>query len=94
MDGETIQKLKENIAILVSRYETLKVGNAEMSEKIAVYESRIAEQDKTIEELKEKLDNLQLTLAFGGTLPEKTEAKRKISHLMKEIDKCISMLND
>ncbi|MCQ2138178.1 MAG: hypothetical protein MJY60_05685 [Bacteroidales bacterium] len=94
MDGGTIQKLKENIASLVSRYEMLQAGNAEMSEKIVRYESRIAEQDKLIKELNEKLDNLQLTLAFGGTLPEKTEAKRKIQHLMKEIDKCISMLND
>lgn len=94
MDGGTIQKLKENIASLVSRYETLQAGNAEMSEKIVRYESRIAEQDKLIKELNERLDNLQLTLAFDGSSPDRAEAKRKVSHLMKEIDKCMSLLND
>ncbi len=94
MNEQLIQRFKGNIAELIARYEALCQNSDEMAAKISEYEAAITEKDKTITELKERLDNLQLTLAFDGSSPDRAEAKRKVSHLMKEIDKCISLLND
>lgn len=95
MDEQLIQRLKDNVADLVSRYETMQARNAELTSRLSAYESSIDEKDKTIKELKERLDNLQLTMAFDGSSPaDRAESKKKIAHLMKEIDKCISLLND
>ena len=52
------------------------------------------EKDNTIKELKGRLDNLQLTLALGSSSPDRAEAKRKVAVLIKEIDKCMALLND
>ena len=41
-----------------------------------------------------KEDQLQLTNAFEASSEDVKEAKQKIGRLGKEIDKCISMLND
>lgn len=94
MNELLIEKLKNNIAVLISRYEILQAGNAEMAAKLAEYESVMNKQNEQIKNLEERLDNLQLTLAFDGSSPDRAEAKHKVAHLMKEIDKCISLLND
>ena len=49
---------------------------------------------KTIKELTEKLDRLQLTNAFKGSSQDIKEAKQRIAKIVREIDKCISLLND
>ena len=48
----------------------------------------------TIRELEKKLEKLQLIKAFGASSVDVKEAKQKINKIVREIDKCISMLND
>ena len=45
-------------------------------------------------ELEKKVNNLQLVEAFKSSSADVKEAKQKIARLVKEIDKCIALLND
>lgn len=92
--NEQIQGLKNRIGELVSRYEALSVKDRETSAKLAEYEKLIEQKDNTINQLKERLDNLQMTLALGSASPDRAEAKRKVAGLIKEIDRCMALLND
>lgn len=92
--NEQIQGLKDRIEQLVSRYEALCAKDKEAAAKLAEYEKLIEQKDITINQLKERLDNLQMTLALGSASPDRTEAKRKVAGLIKEIDKCMALLND
>ena len=47
-----------------------------------------------IEELEKKVELMQLGDAFKASSEDVKEAKRKIGRIVREIDKCISMLND
>jgi len=47
-----------------------------------------------IKELENKVNKLQLVEAFRTSSQDVKEAKQKIGKMVKEIDKCIAMLND
>jgi predicted nuclease with TOPRIM domain len=47
-----------------------------------------------IKELEKKVELMQLGDAFKASSEDVKEAKRKIGRIVREIDKCISMLND
>ena len=94
MSGQVLDELTAKIAELISRYEALRIREADLSERLERSEKLNIEKDNTIKELKERLDNLQLTLALGSSSPDRAEAKRKVAGLIKEIDKCIALLNN
>ena len=87
-----LEAVKQNIKRLIAAYESekaecerLRSALEQMAEKNKAYEKQIIE-------LERQIDNLKLTEAFmaGGT--DTASAKKKIDRLMKEIDRCISLM--
>ncbi len=90
-----IMSLKRKIEILMGRYETLRVDNSKLANEVATYKQTIEINNNKIKELQQKIDNLQFAAAFKHADDGNTnEAKRKIAKLVKEIDKCIALLNE
>jgi hypothetical protein len=56
-------------------------------------EQRIGTQRKRIEELEEKNKVLTMAKSLSDTSEGNLESKRKINELVREIDKCIALLN-
>ena len=52
------------------------------------------ELNRELERLREENKVLKMASAFKGDEDGVTESKRRISHLVREIDKCIALLND
>lgn len=94
MEISLADNLRKKIEEILSRYESLLAENEELSEKVYSYEKIIEDNKFKIEELTRRLDKLQLISAFDGDTSEKAETKRKISHMIGEIDKCIAMLSE
>ena len=94
MKTPQLESLKAGIAELLSRYETLRKEHAELSEK---WEDACAEIDRlqlTIKEQEERINKLQLDSAFSNASPDRAEAKRKVSRMIRQIDRCIELLDD
>ena len=87
-------RLKGHIERIISAYESAVFENKELKEKLATSQQELDNSKKTIKELTEKLDRLQLTNAFKGSSQDVKEAKQRIAKIVREIDKCISLLND
>ena len=49
-------------------------------------------ENKKITELERTIDNLKLADAFKAGNADNTEARKKIDRLIKEIDKCITLM--
>lgn len=94
METSAADNLRKKIEEILSRYESLLAENGELSEKVYSYEKIIENNNLKIKELTQRLDKLQLISAFDGETSEKADTKRKISHLISEIDKCIAMLSE
>ena len=81
-----IDELINNYNNLKAEYENLKTGNDTLK---AMHQEREAE----MKELEKKYDRIKLTGALLGDGENAIEAKRKITELMREIDKCIALLD-
>ena len=87
-----IEKLRQRIQELISAYETEKQEHNRLIselEKATMLNETYKEQ---ITELERTIDNLKLADAFKSGNADNTEARKKIDKLIKEIDKCITLM--
>ena len=87
-------RLKAKIEVLLSRYETLDRENAEIKARLARCEKELERKDTKLKELEKQTDILRLKEAFLGTSDDRTQARRKIARLIREIDACVNLLNE
>ncbi|NLX40331.1 MAG: hypothetical protein GXY75_00340 [Bacteroidales bacterium] len=85
--------MKSKIGRLIARCEKLEKENVRFSEKISALEATDAKQIYIIKRLKEQTERQQLIEAFGN-MPDRNEARKRVSALIREIDRCIDLLND
>ena len=89
---DMIEKLRQRIQQLISAYETERQERKRLESEL---EKTIVQNDtykKQITELERTIDNLKLADAFKAGNADNTEAKKKIDRLIKEIDKCITLM--
>lgn len=86
-----LEDLKQNIARLISLYETEKKRADSLSEALSKETETTAVLREQIAELNRQIDNMKLSEAFkaGG---DNAMAKQRIDKLIAEIDKCIRQL--
>ena len=94
MGQDLATRLKTKVEELVGRYETLARENADMKARLARCEKDISKKDLKIKELEKQIENLRLKEAFLGTTGDRTQAKRKVAKLIKEIDACVNLLDE
>ena len=88
-----LENLRKDIEKLISLYEAEKAERVKLQSLLA--ESRAENETcrKQIGDLEQQVNNLQLSQAFGAA-GDPGAAKEKIERLIKEIDKCISLLEN
>ena len=87
-----IDKVKERIQQLIAAYESERAQRRSLETELEKSESQNAEYRKQITELERTIDNLKLADAFKAGNADNTEARKKIDRLIKEIDKCITLV--
>ena len=87
-----LDKVKEKIQKLIAEYETERAERTRLESELEKSESQNREYRKQITELERTIDNLRLADAFKAGNADNTEARKKIDRLIKEIDKCITLM--
>lgn len=85
-------QIRGNIERLIAMYEAAKAENAFLKEEMEKRNIQIEDYRKQILELKDQIDNLKMRDVFLAGAGSGDEAKAKIDRMIKEIDKCISLL--
>jgi cell division septum initiation protein DivIVA len=88
-----LDTVKQGIRQLIAAYEKERMERIRLQTELD--ESRLQNEacKKQIIELERQIDNLRLTQAFtSSTSGSSPEAKKKIDSLLKEIDRCISLM--
>ena len=88
-----LSRLKNTIEVLISQYERITTDNIRLTKELSTYKTQIDEYKTTTAELEQKVNRLQLAEAFKASSLDTKEAKQKIGKLVREIDKCIALLN-
>jgi cell fate (sporulation/competence/biofilm development) regulator YmcA (YheA/YmcA/DUF963 family) len=89
-----LKGLKSKIELIISKYESSQAANAILSERLALCKQNFENSNNKVKELEQKIDNLQMIEAFKSSAEDVKDAKCNISKLIKEIDKCLALLND
>ncbi|MDZ7739024.1 MAG: hypothetical protein U5K32_08180 [Bacteroidales bacterium] len=97
MTGSEVEELillKGKVEKLLGRYEEVKKElYAERSEKVRLA-SNLHDKGEEIEELNKEYNKLQLSGAIKGDEESARLARKRINYLVREIDKCIALLNN
>lgn len=73
--------------------DSLKEENSRLMKEIEEREDAVFMLTEKIEGLEQKYSNLKFAKSFdSGSSEEKDEAKRRLSKLVRDVDKCISIL--
>ena len=85
-----LDAVKQKITQLLAAYESEKVESKRLREELEKSRTQNEIYKEQIKELERKIDNQRLAGAFLNG--DNTESKKKIDRLIKEIDKCISLM--
>jgi len=90
---QIIDDLKSGVSLLIDRLEKekkdqerLKISSQELQRKVHMLEARISE-------LEQKYSNLKIAKALITESGDVHDAKIKVNRIVREIDKCIALLN-
>ena len=86
------ETLRQSIRRLISLYETEKSERARLESELEKAQMQNETCKEQITELKKEIDNLKLKQAFMADSADNIQARKKIDKLIKEIDRCISLM--
>ena len=96
-----MKDLTSSIESLGKKADGLIKSHSDRAERIAQLEadkkklgSKIEDLNQELEKLREENKVLRMASAIKGDEDRVSESKRRISQLVREIDKCIALLND
>lgn len=88
-----VDELKEKIQLLKQRMDEHKNNYAKLASEYSELSERVSEQEKDIKQLKSENKTLKLAKAFVSDSEASQDAKLQINRIVREIDKCIALLN-
>ena len=89
-----IDEIKKKFQVLIKENQELANQNQSMKDQLNSINANEQNMVKEINELKEKYKILKMSKKLDGQETENsTELKLKINEMVKEIDKCIALLN-
>ncbi|MDR2292238.1 MAG: hypothetical protein LBE11_02030 [Prevotellaceae bacterium] len=89
-----LAELKKKINRLISLYETTNSEKDTVIKEKAELQAIINEKNNKIKELEKRIETLQLVNTFKTGSLDQREAKQKVERIVREIEKCIAMLNN
>ncbi|MDD4227619.1 MAG: hypothetical protein PHS40_01600 [Mariniphaga sp.] len=92
-DRLLLNDLNAHVKRLFQEYENLKNENKLLLDKLDILTGEIARIEQEKEKLKEKIENLNIANRLLAGNDKDGEVKKRINTFIREIDRCIALLN-
>lgn len=94
-DEKLIAEFELRMRQLMYLCDSLKEENVQLKQQLAARDFTINGLSLDVEQLKTKYDNLKFAKSFlSNDKDEMMEAKKRLSKLVRDVDKCIAMLKN
>ncbi|HLP75007.1 MAG TPA: hypothetical protein VK155_19040 [Bacteroidales bacterium] len=96
MSGQGYEELiilNRKLDEILARYSGLKTEIQDLKHANEELKAMLQEREEKLKELEIKYEKVKLTGALLGEGENAGEAKRKLNDLVREIDKCVALLN-
>jgi hypothetical protein len=91
---EAIHLLEKSLQNLLSNYEFLKRENEILLQNNTSLQKELLEKEQVLDILKKEFESLKIAKTIEGSSSNTKDTKLKINSLIKEIDKCITQLQE
>ncbi|HWV68945.1 hypothetical protein [Chitinophaga sp.] len=95
-----IQRVEERLHLLVKKLQQVQAENALLKEEVSIQQQELQQQQQAVQGLEERLQLMKIASTAQGTTTTiaedeafKKEIRGKINDYIKEIDRCIALLN-
>lgn len=89
----TIQRLYTKMESLIAKYEAMNEQHQLSLNRIEELSKELELQEQAIKQLEDKNKILKLSTSIQSEQGDNKAARKKINELVREIDKCIALLN-
>jgi predicted nucleic acid-binding Zn-ribbon protein len=90
---EELIVLNRKLDELLDRYNSLRNEVKDLKNGNDVLKAMLQDRDEKLKELEIKYERIKLSGALLGEGENAFEAKKKITELVREIDRCVALLN-
>lgn len=89
----TIAAIRTYVRKLIDENNQLRSQSSQNAEELGQLRDRVSSLEAQLAEQSEKEQVLRMAQSLGGEAADNSAAKRRINELVREIDKCIALLN-
>ncbi len=90
---EIVVQLEEKINLLVEKYESLRGENELLRSQISQLTEQLDNSSNEYSILQDEFEKLKVAKIIESTSDDVKETKLRINQIVREIDKCIALLN-
>ncbi|HBC78081.1 MAG TPA: hypothetical protein DEO60_05155 [Bacteroidales bacterium] len=90
---EELILLNNKLEELLKRYSDLRTKNRDLTKENDTLQRYLQERNEKFKELETKYERIKISGALMGDGEGAIEAKKKINELVREIDRCVALLN-
>jgi len=91
---ELINAFEFKLRKLMSEYRSLQDQNAELKAELNRKHTDLMMAHQEVLELRKNYDHLRIARNLGVTDEDRNESKQRINKMVREIDKCLALLNE
>ena len=91
---ELIRAFEIKLRKLISEYKSLQAQNAQLKADLERKQTDLMLAHQEVLELRKNYDHLQTARNLGVSETEKAESKQQITKMVREIDKCLALLDE
>tara|TARA_B110001454_G_scaffold75969_1_gene73521 strand:+ start:213 stop:497 length:285 start_codon:yes stop_codon:yes gene_type:complete len=89
-----VENIEKKVSKLIQLYQSVQKEKEEILTENNKLELDLSDKEKTIKRLEEKIKLLRITKSVSAQDDERNkESRQKINEYVREIDKCIALLN-
>lgn len=90
---DIIVRLEEKIDLLIERYRAEKEDNNMLRGQISQLSDQLNHSSVTYSTLEDEFDKLKMAKTLEASTEDVKQTKLRINQIVREIDKCIALLN-
>ena len=90
---DELMMLNRKVDELLTRYSSMKAELVDLKKGNEDLRQALQERDSRIKELELKYERVKISGALLGEGENALEAKKRINELVREIDRCVALLN-
>lgn len=90
-----VSELKKKLVLLLQNYNNLIIEKKSLQDKNHELNTQVLQLQTNIEKLKKNIEVVNIANSFDNTISSSSQIGRnRVNYLIREIDKCIALLNE